>query len=172
MMTSTNIRQNFKLLTWNVWFDRYEFNKRFDEVMKLCHELMPDVVCFQEVTPTFCALMKVQQKANSASCWFSDYASSDPDFSGDTVVPYGTLTLSRNALKPKFTRHQFPTFMGRELLVTEITLAGDKTLHIGNVHLESLDNPDLRLEQLKICAAILPTNSSLICGDFNFCSYR
>jgi len=48
---------------------------------------------------------------------------------------------------------------------------------IGCVHLESLDNANLRREQLAICKKKLDKlggkdNDAMLVGDFNFCSYR
>jgi hypothetical protein len=41
------------------------------------------------------------------------------------------------------------------------------------VHLESLDSPEFRARQLKTCRMVLEGRPlSMLCGDFNICSYR
>lgn len=87
---------------------------------------------------------------------------------------YGTLTIARADFKPSFATLPFPTYMGRELLVTQFSLPGGGAGVIGNVHLESLGNADLRAKQLAACAAFMRRSTAslaLLCGDFNFCSW-
>lgn len=63
--------------------------------------------------------------------------------------------------------------MARKLLVANLTLDMGQTFQVGTVHLESLGNPDLRAQQLEISNRVLKSSTSaILCGDFNFCSYR
>lgn len=168
---STTIAQDFiSVLTWNCWFDTFEFDKRFHEIMNICKSLRPDVMCFQEVTPGFCHLMAAMPRRE----WLQEYQCSDENYSGSSVEPYGTMTLCKDSWNPTFQRHALPTFMDRDLLVVNLQHNHfvKSRFAIGNVHLESLANPDVRSEQLLVCSNILPQSSSLLCGDFNFCSYR
>ena len=113
-----------------------------------------------------------KQLFESHQSWVADYDCSDKDHSGSTVAPYGVLTLCRKSFKPEFKFYPFPTRMARKLLVTRIAVTGDEFL-VGNVHLESLDSRALREQQLGICGTVLNSAPhSILCGDFNFCSYR
>jgi endonuclease/exonuclease/phosphatase family metal-dependent hydrolase len=81
--------------------------------------------------------------------------------------------LVRKTLLPTFTFHDFPTNMARKLLVANLNLEMGQSFQVGTVHLESLGNPDLRAQQLEISNRVLKAGSSaILCGDFNFCSYR
>jgi len=69
----------------------------------------------------------------------------------------------------------FPqSFMGRRLVLAEIKLDKDEILHIGTVHLESLDNKQERLHQLDICQNVFNRSpgTSILMGDFNFAAHN
>merc|ERR1719235_274351 len=58
--------------------------------------------------------------------------------------------------------------MGRRLLLAQCC-AKLTNLCVGNVHLESLNNEDLRERQLKVSRNELrASDCALLCGDFNF----
>ena len=101
-----------KIISWNVWFDSFESTKRYTEIMKICQSINPDIICFQEVTIHFLSFIRQFNL-------HQEYDLSD-DFNGNTVNPYGTLTLCRKILQPKFIFIDFPSRMGRELLLTEL----------------------------------------------------
>lgn len=153
----------FSVLTWNVWFDRFYFDNRVDDILRICGKQSPDVICLQEVTYPFFQLM------TTSSPWLTDYEISPYSF---IKAPYCTLTLCKKEHSPRFHRVSFPSHMGRDLLLTELVTANGQPLHIGNVHLESLAATSTREAQLKICYENLPATNSILCGDFNFCSYR
>jgi len=152
------------VVTWNVWFDRFAFHIRRDMILETLWRLSPDVICLQEVLPSFLPPL-------CQSPWCDQYDMSD-DGSGSSLGSYGVLTLCKKKLHATFRWHPFPTRMGRQLLCAEMVLLGTPTL-IGNVHLESLANHPTREEQLKVCQRQLePFDNAILCGDFNFCSYR
>eukprot|EP00981_Chlorochromonas_danica_P011146 scaffold3779_cov254-Ochromonas_danica.AAC.6 len=158
--------RTLSVLTWNIWFDRFERKARGDAVVKICEDLLPHVICLQEVTPTF-----LHHSLSLSSTLLANYHCSDSsEMIGDTVRPYGVLTLVRKDLNSSFRWVDLPTQMDRKLLIADLP---DWSVSIGNVHLESLDNHPTREAQLSLCAESLQTSSfSLLCGDFNFCSYR
>ena len=100
--------------------------------------------------------------------WVRDYQQSGLA----TQDHYGVIMLSRLPCKMAF--HPLPTRMGRQLLTAEINDGGgDDILVVGTVHLESLDSPDWREQQLSAAADVLKgSETSLLVGDFNFCSER
>lgn len=123
-------------------------------------------MCFQEVTKTFVDVAR-------AIPWITaEYLSSDPELDGSTINSYGTLTLAKRNLFPTFERTDFPSYMGRDLLIARISLEEGCEVHVGNVHLESLDSQFIREKQLLVCSEKLPVGRSVLCGDFNFCSER
>ncbi len=160
-----NSGKSIKVQTWNVWFDQFQRKNRFDAILEETLRNLPDVACFQEVT------MEFIQKVNSNQVLSELYYSSDRN--GNTIQRYGVLTLAKKELQPKFVFHTFPTEMGRKLLLTELNDFGENRVCVGNVHLESLSNETLRAKQLKVCCTVFKNYQSyILCGDFNFCSYR
>lgn len=140
--------------------------------------------CFQEALPPF--IDHFRQQAWTQHYQFSDYQgiiayisefndlNCCVDFTGKTVRPYGVFMLVRKTLVPTFAFHDFPTGMDRKLLVADLNLDMGQTFQVGTVHLESLlGNPELRGQQLEISNRVLrASNSAILCGDFNCCSYR
>jgi endonuclease/exonuclease/phosphatase family metal-dependent hydrolase len=50
---------------------------------------------------------------------------------------------------------------------------GWEKIVVGNVHLESLSSHKVRISQMETCAAVMGSfSNAILCGDFNFCSYR
>jgi len=159
-----------KIISWNIWFDPFEQMIRYNEIFKICHHYLPDIICFQEVMIPF--LQYLQKYCVSHPDFANCYLLSD-DFSGNSILPYGVLTLAKKELSPSFAIFPFPTNMARKLLRTVLTLPNREQIAVGNVHLESLGNATLREQQLAICDRELRKYPHyILCGDFNFCSYR
>jgi exonuclease III len=153
------------LMSWNVWFDKFQQSTRYSEIFRLVLVMQPDIVCFQEATPTFIQMLVLSGLLEHYDC--SDNGN------GQTVIPYGVVSLARKHLHARFFYVDFPSRMFRKLLVTHLTLTGGQRLAVGNVHLESLANRRVREAQLRIASEILKSfEHSLLCGDFNFCSYQ
>eukprot|EP00638_Chattonella_subsalsa_P018192 CAMPEP_0117877244 /NCGR_PEP_ID=MMETSP0950-20121206/14081_1 /TAXON_ID=44440 /ORGANISM="Chattonella subsalsa, Strain CCMP2191" /LENGTH=295 /DNA_ID=CAMNT_0005731207 /DNA_START=26 /DNA_END=913 /DNA_ORIENTATION=+ len=151
------------VLTWNIWFDKLGQKKRFQTILQISLSLSPDVMCFQEVLPNFITLaMEIPQL-------LEEYEFSD-DGSGITVEPYGVLMLVKKKYLPTFLFHDMPSYMDRKLLTAKL---GTNDVLIGTVHLESLNQHQLREAQLRVAKeALRRCENSILCGDFNFCSYR
>mmetsp|Transcript_30097 Transcript_30097/g.39628 ORF Transcript_30097/g.39628 Transcript_30097/m.39628 type:complete len:302 (+) Transcript_30097:139-1044(+) len=151
------------LLSWNIWFDQLGQTKRFNTILEKSLALKPDVICFQEVVPDFIRL------AMNTPGLLEEYEISD-DGSGSSVSPYGVLMMVKNNLKPEFAFHEMATNMYRQLLTAKL---GAQDVFVGTVHLESLNQHPYREAQLQLAKDVLDQcENSILCGDFNFCSYR
>lgn len=80
---------------------------------------------------------------------------------------YGVIILSKYPCK--FYEHLFPiSRMGRSIVFCETLINGEPIL-VSTVHLESLENPEVRINQMNLSFPILKHfNNSFIMGDFNF----
>eukprot|EP00002_Diphylleia_rotans_P019790 TRINITY_DN3821_c0_g1_i1.p1 TRINITY_DN3821_c0_g1~~TRINITY_DN3821_c0_g1_i1.p1 ORF type:complete len:294 (+),score=60.33 TRINITY_DN3821_c0_g1_i1:72-953(+) len=163
ILTATDGVRRLKIVTYNVWFDIYQRKERTNALFALLRTLEADVICLQEATRAFVVHLTQDE-------WImKHYAMSDAG-RGDSVVPYGVLTLTR--FPCRFETVAFPTQMGRLLLCTELVINKEK-IAIGNVHFESLSNAQLRKEQYTIAHKKLSSyHTALLMGDFNFCSER
>ena len=76
----------------------------------------------------------------------------------------------------KFQVTEMKSRMGRNLLHCVVSL-NSKRIHVATAHFESLSNAKLRREQVKQANDVASSFrkscvASVLCGDFNFCSYR
>ena len=86
--------------------------------------------------------------------------------SGNIITSYGVMILSKWPCE--FYQREFPTIMGRSLLICE-TLINQKPLAVATVHLESLNNAQCRVEQMRIAFEVLNMfEDAMLMGDFNF----
>ncbi|CAM9598990.1 unnamed protein product, partial [Heterosigma akashiwo] len=151
------------ILTWNVWFDRFAAQQRFQSILSQTLTLGPDVACFQEVVPLF-----ISTVYNTPE--FSELYDISDDGSGASIRPYGVLMMVKKSHAAQFEFYDMPTNMGRRLLVADLPIYNMK---IGTVHLESLNQHRLREQQLILSKrALRSRENAILCGDFNFCSYR
>ena len=139
-------------LTWNIWFSEKKRNERTFQIMEQLHNLRPDVVAFQEVTPDSLKIIKNNKK---------DYHILGLPLS----YGYDTVILSRfPALN--WSRYQLPhTQMGRNILLVELS----NNLFVGTFHLESIfshNSEKIKSDQLNYIEAITPQNTILM-GDTN-----
>ena len=159
----------FSLLTFNVFFSEHEFPSRFAAQLELFRASSAHVICLQEVTSRFTAALQQASQSPEHSAWLSAYA-----WSGCPLSPsvwYGTGALVLKSLSPGFSRLPLPTDMGRDLLLISVAPQPACPVLIGCVHLESMENPELRRQQLQDCAEALQSSAcAVLCGDFNFCS--
>lgn len=150
-----------KVLTWNVWFEQNQFERRMNHILDESLQLDPDVICYQEVLPEFVEIIS-SRKIITDNYHLSDY----------NPRGYGTITLTKVHYQAVFERIPFETRMSRDLLITKLNINGT-IVAVGNVHLESLSSAPLREKQLKVCWKNLRSyNSAVLVGDFNFCSER
>ncbi len=161
-----------RVLTYNVWFAEMEQKERNRAIFRECKAANPDVICFQEVTASFIYHLKQYNSTvpNSANFSLYNYDCSDP-FDGSSFRGYGVMMLVKREILQGFQFFDFPTNMGRKLLVANILLNNSIQVDVGTVHLESLGYPQIRRQQLEICASAMSKKNSILCGDFNFCSW-
>ena len=178
---------SLSVMTFNVWFDDMAYVIRLAALSRLILASSADVVCLQEVTPRFARLLCEDPALRAAG-----YVASDADGAGATVQPYGVMILCKCGLAPTFSFHDLPTSMARRLLVATLHTARGPFV-VATVHLESLDNQPRRAAQLAMARKVLSRATaaigggggggdsgdsgsggcpSVLCGDFNFCSYR
>jgi tyrosyl-DNA phosphodiesterase 2 len=155
-----------RILTWNIWFDSFEYACRMTSVLSIIKESNPDVICLQEVIPKFYEVISASQHQ-----WLLEtYSpSADIEINRSSIDPYGTLVLTKRALGPtKSEILPLTTEMNRYLVTTVVN-----NICIASVHLESLSTHLTRIKQMnEIKEYLNDYQNVVITGDFNFCSYR
>ena len=192
--------KSLKVLTYNVWFfggfqkppsppknegkatrtvseremamlnltrlNTYNFAERMNAVIEEILACNADVVCLQEMTR-----------------WSRDIFTqhnilkSNYDFCFDIRGRYGIAMLTKKGIREgKFQVTEMKSRMGRNLLHCVVSF-NSKRIHVATAHFESLSNANLRREQLKTANDVASSfrkscTASILCGDFNFCSYR
>lgn len=155
-----------RVLTWNIWFDSYEFACRMASVLSIIKESNPDIICLQEVIPQFYDIISYSQHK-----WLLEEYSPSADKGENrwSIDPYGTLILTRKALGPSTSQILPLTTEMNRYLVTSVV----NNICIASVHLESLSTHSTRIKQMNEIKEHLKLYPNvIITGDFNFCSYR
>lgn len=148
-----------KIITWNICASPKLQEARYTQILTQTKESNPDICCFQECVPEFVGLMAMDNH------WFDNYDFSDLDFGPSG---YGIVMLAKKYLEFQFKSYDLTTRMGRKLVI-----GTNLDLTVGSIHLESLDSRETRLTQLEEIAELLKSfgsPSTVLCGDFNFCS--
>jgi endonuclease/exonuclease/phosphatase family metal-dependent hydrolase len=151
---------HFSLLTLNTYFDTFQCGARYAAQIALFARLQPHAIALQEVNAALLA-------AIASAPGLAAYELCAPTLRRSF---YGTALLVKRELAPAFSRRELPTDMGRELLLANLVLPGGARLCLATVHLESLNNSDLRRLQLEASRALIGPGAAVLCGDFNFCS--
>jgi endonuclease/exonuclease/phosphatase family metal-dependent hydrolase len=113
---------SFRVITWNIWFDRREQHVRFSAVLtELLSIPLVDVICLQEVTTSFLDLIRAD-KSIRRDWLITDYTDENHRWE---VVPswYGNIFLVRKVWAGNIQGwvKRFPSSrMGRFALVMEI----------------------------------------------------
>jgi endonuclease/exonuclease/phosphatase family metal-dependent hydrolase len=155
---------NLSVATYNRWFNPYMEKDRTDILTRILRLNEFDFICLQEVTSFLLTELMNQQ-------WVRDnYILSNAD--PDNFVPpkYGNIMLVKRRWSQafvEFRKHLLPSRMERTLLVARFKTP-DGYMDFATTHLESLNNPHIRAEQLEECFKVLGTNQAVLCGDFNF----
>jgi endonuclease/exonuclease/phosphatase family metal-dependent hydrolase len=149
---------SLRVVTYNVWFDRFESERRCSAVLEILRDQAPDVIALQEVTPYFLQRLLAEP-------WLRDSYSSSRSKLLD--ARYDVVMLTRLPVH-RFVSHQLTTDMGRRLHALEIPTTRGR-LVVGGVHLESMrDRTPTRLVQIDECIPILDrADFSIWLGDFN-----
>jgi endonuclease/exonuclease/phosphatase family metal-dependent hydrolase len=147
------------LTTFNVWFDSYFADQRYRAIAQLLSGKMPDVMVFQEITPTALSVFLAQP-------WIREHYRCAAVVGGK-AGNYGMLMLSRLPTT-KVTYRRLPTRLSRGFLQAEFTVNG-RQLVVCSVHLESgKRRARLRGRQLRrVFRALRSADDAIVLGDFN-----
>ena len=144
----------------------YNFEERMNAIIDEILRHNADVVCLQEMTRWS------QEIFTEHKILKSNY-----DFVFDIQGRYGIAMLTRKGMREgHFQLTKMHSRMGRNLLHCVVSL-NSKRVHVATAHFESLSNAKLRREQVKQANDVASSFrkscvASVLCGDFNFCSYR
>jgi endonuclease/exonuclease/phosphatase family metal-dependent hydrolase len=174
---------SFRVLTYNIWFDRQHMAERMQSVLAILEESNADFLCLQEVTDASMKLVESAAFVTAADGY--DVSPLSRHSEG-----YFTLLLVRKKLRAVFTRTRLPTRMGRDLCTAVVRVSAEDGAHavqllVSTSHFESLSSRDIREQQLGVAAEHLRPRADavdasasadghyvILCGDFNFCSER
>lgn len=152
-------RDELTVVTFNIWFDDYYAEQRYQAIAELLRERRPDVIVLQEVTSAALEVFIDQP-------WVRDEYLSASAVGGDTGN-YGMLMLSRvPAVRAAYSR--LPTRQSRGFLEAELAVNGARQT-VCCVHLDSgKSSARLRAWQLRrIFRSQKKTEDAVLLGDFN-----
>ena len=139
-----------------------KFQVRMAAIVEIILASNADVVNLQEVTPWSYELITCHPSISELYVW-----------SNNPLGRYGVLQLALKSRLPTFQTVPMPTHMGRDLLAVQVCAGDNKSVLVCSAHFESLSSASIRKEQLQSAAAAMSQHpNSILCGDFNFCSYR
>ena len=147
------------LTTYNVWNDPQHAADRYRAIADLLSDRKPDVMVFQEITPTAVDVLLAER-------WMRDgYARAA--VVGGVAGGYGMLMLSRVPLS-RVTHTRLPTRQSRGFLTAELGLPGASTA-VCCIHLDSgKQSSRLRGWQLRrIFGSLRTAEDAVVLGDFN-----
>jgi tyrosyl-DNA phosphodiesterase 2 len=152
-------RDELTLTTFNIWFNSYFADERYGAIAQLLSRDLPDVMVFQEVTPSALTLLLAQP-------WIQEQYLRAAVV-GDGVGNYGMLMLSRLPIT-RVTYTRLRTRLARGFLRAELTINGRPQV-LCSVHLESgKAAARLRGWQLRgLFRALRTAENAVILGDFN-----
>lgn len=152
-------RDELTVATFNVWFDSRHAEQRYLAIAELLHELAPDVIALQEVTPQALAIFLAQP-------WVRDRYLRAEVVGGD-ARNYGMLMLSRVPIS-RVTYTRLPTRQSRGFLQAELAV-NDTRQVVCCLHLDSgKSSARLRAWQLRrIFSALRTAEDAVLLGDFN-----
>jgi tyrosyl-DNA phosphodiesterase 2 len=152
-------RDELVVATFNVWFGGFHAEERFQAIADVLSRKMPDVMVFQEVTPTALAVFLAQP-------WIR-VRYRRAEVTGGDLGNYGMLMLSRLPIS-NVTYTGLPTNLARGFLTADLDTGG-LPLTVVALHLESgKAAARLRSRQLgRVFGALRRTENAVVLGDFN-----
>lgn len=147
------------ITTFNSWFNDYHAEQRYLAIADLLSRSAPDVMVFQEVTPTALAVFLAQP-------WIRE-GYRRAEVTGGALGNYGMLLLSRLPID-RVTYTRLPTRLARGFLLADFTING-RAVAVAAIHLESgKASARLRARQLRrIFRALRRSENAIVAGDFN-----
>lgn len=152
-------RDELTLTTYNVWNDDSHAERRYRAIAELLSHRAPDILVFQEVTPTALDVLLDQS-------WVREgYLRAD--VVGGHAGNYGMLMLSRVPLA-RVTYTRLPTSQSRGFLLADLAVNGPSPT-VCCLHLDSgKSSRRLRWWQLRrVFGALRSTEDAVLLGDFN-----
>ena len=153
------LRDEHTLATFNVWFSDFYAEERYRAIADVLSRKMPDVMVFQEITPSALAVFLSQP-------WIRvRYRCAE--VTGGGVGNYGMLMLSRLPID-NVTYSRLPTNLARGFMTAELGTGG-MPLTVVAVHLESgKAAAGLRARQLaRVTSTLRRVENAVVLGDFN-----
>ena len=152
-------RDKLVVTTFNVWFEPYFADQRYRAIAALLSREMPDIMVFQEITPTALSIFLTQP-------WIREHYRSAAVVGG-RLGNYGMLMLSR-VPTARVTYTRLPSRLSRGFLRADFTVNG-KPLAVCSIHLESgKRRARLRGRQLRrFYRALRSVDDAIVLGDFN-----
>jgi len=144
------------LISYNVWFDDVTgAEQRYPAILGYLGRSSADLICLQEVTPTFAIAVEAFAKASGYQVLF------------DQRLPgYGNAVLSKGAI----TQSEIialPTRLGRQALRCR-TVIGGRSVTVVDCHLDSMpEDTQRRIQQVQVIDRGM-SGDCLWLGDFNF----
>ncbi len=156
---STVDRDELTLATYNIWNDAKHAEQRYRAIAELLSRRAPDIMVFQELTPTALDVFLSQE-------WIRDRYSR-ATVVGREVGNYGILMLSRLPVS-HVTYTRLPTRQSRGFLQADLVVNGTQTV-VCCIHLDSgKSSSRLRYWQLRrIFGALKTVENAVVLGDFN-----
>jgi tyrosyl-DNA phosphodiesterase 2 len=150
------IDKEISFITYNVWFENFNWDNRLKALLEIFEKYSPDFICLQEVTAGF--LEYIMSQTHIQKNYY---------ISGNFNKGYDVIILSK--YQTIFYTIDFPSNMGRNLLLTTLQLNDKEEIVIATSHFESLQNEKYRKIQLVKTFEVLNSYSySFLMGDFNF----
>lgn len=145
-----------RVVTWNVWFNKWQRELRQRILWRELERLQPDVVCLQEVVPEHFNGPELRA-LRDRGWWICER----------TIRGYDVLVATRRPVLD-CERMPLPSTMGRELLMIRIDTR--PVLTVATVHLESTPRmTNARCRQLgDIHTRLAGEPEVLLVGDMNF----
>ncbi|MDG4663231.1 endonuclease/exonuclease/phosphatase family protein [Mycobacterium sp. 236(2023)] len=158
-LSHSTSRSQLSVSTFNVWFDPFFADVRYQAIADLLAADPPDVMVFQEVTDAALDVFLAQG-------WIRDHYVS-ASIVGRRVGTYGMLLLSRVPIAD-VTYTRVPTRARRGFLRADLVIDGARTA-LCSVHLDSgKRSAPLRVRQIRrIFRALAADSDAVVLGDFN-----
>lgn len=150
-----------KVVSFNVWFDRYKREDRLESLITSLFVCDPDIICFQEVVPEIFIKLK-------------DILKQYTFYSEDQDRKYFCVIASKFPFKKTFSVEYHPyTSMNRNILIAQFNVNNTKFC-VATTHFESefRKNNSIKMKQFKIAKDILDklklqNRFIVLCADSN-----
>jgi endonuclease/exonuclease/phosphatase family metal-dependent hydrolase len=145
--SDARVPRRFQFVTWNVWFDSFEAEARWDALLTESLASKPAIVCFQEVTAEFHAQCIIHPAILAGGYKCAGLPRLHCGYDVAVWVAGGVDVLGTWTVR-------LPTKLGRRALIADVLLQDKSRIRVCTVHLESMkQNASRREAQL---ATLLP----------------